>query len=163
MAFEFIWSPLSREAGRYLVSADRPNVTDEPAEYEFELFGADIEPNAVGHRVLAGQRIERSVTIRNLGDVELSGLSAHVHNPFDNLIVEPNCPNTLGPKAAATLKYSVKAKTRPVRDAFTVVVSCGPPVATFIRVRGSILASIWRCIRTKSPPAWCRAIRPRGR
>ena len=130
--FKTVWQPLGREAGRYFVSADRPNVADEPPEDEFVLFGADIEPNAVDHRVLAGQRIERSVTVRNLGDVELSGLSARVENAPANLVIEPNCPNTLGPKAAAPLKYSVKAIDASVRDTqFDVVVSRGQtPIAT---------------------------------
>jgi hypothetical protein len=130
--FETVWQPLGREAGRYLVWADRPDVVDEPAEDEFVLFGAAIEPNAVDHRVLAGQRIERSVTIRNLGDAELAGLSARVENAPANLIIEPNCPKILGPKSAAPLKYSVKAADASVHDAeFDIVVSREQtPVAT---------------------------------
>jgi len=130
--FKTVWQPLAREAGRYFISADRPNVTDEPPEDEFVLFGAAVEPNDVDHRVLAGQRIERSVIIRNLGDIELSGLSARVENAPANLVIEPNCPNTLGPKAGAPLKYSVRAIDASVQDTqFHVVVSRGQtPVAT---------------------------------
>jgi len=124
--FKTVWQPFAREAGRYFVSADHPDVTGEPPEDEFVLFGADIEPNAVDHRVIAGQRIDKSVTIRNLGDVELSALSARVENAPANLTIEPNCPSTLGPKAAASLKYSITAADASAQDAqFDVVVSHG--------------------------------------
>ncbi len=122
--FSTDWQPFDTEAGRYSISADRPDVTDEPAEDEFLLFGATIEPNAVDYRIVAGQRIDRSVPMQNLGDIELSGLSVRVENAPANLRVEPNCPKILGPKAATALKYSITAVDASVQDAhFDLVVS----------------------------------------
>ncbi len=138
--FKTVWQPFENEAGRYQVAADRPNVVDEASEDEFSLFGADIEPNAVDCRLVVGRRIERTVAIRNLGDIELSGLSARVTNAPGNLVVEPNCPESLGPKAFASLKCSIRALDASTRDGrFDVVISREQATVATLHVRAEVV------------------------
>lgn len=138
--FKTVWQPFVREAGRYHIWADHPEIRSEPPEAEFVLFGADIEPNVVDHRIIAGQRISRSVAIRNVGDVELSGLSARVENAPAHLTVEPECPTTLGPNATASLKYSVTATDDTLRDGqFDVVVSHKQTPVARLHVRVEVI------------------------
>lgn len=130
--FKTIWQPFAREAGRYLVWADHPEVTNEAAEDEFVLFGAAIEPNTVDHRIVVGQRIQGSVRVRNLADVRLAGLSTRAENAPANLIVEPHYPTALGPRTDVPLKYWLTAIDASIQDAqFDIVVTSGQtPVAT---------------------------------
>jgi hypothetical protein len=149
--FSVVWQPLAREAGLYSVSADHPAVEDDAVEDQFILLGLAVEPGTVEHRVVAGQRIDANATIRNLADVELTGLSAQLENVPANLtVILGDYPETLGPEAEFVVEYAIEAIDASTLDAEIDLVLSSDGGAT-AKLRMSIAVTPANAALTASP------------
>jgi hypothetical protein len=109
--YAFVFDPLPGEAGHYTVFADHPLVSEDPAspQDEFTIYGLRSEPDQRYHRVAPGSLLSDEVTLRNLGDTPLTGISAVVNGAPANLDVQITAPDTLAPLGTATLSYTLDA------------------------------------------------------
>lgn len=140
--FRTVWQPLAREAGHYFVAADHPEITRETPEDEFVLLGADIEPQTVSHTIVTEETVEASAAIRNLGDTELSGLSARIENASAGFVVEMSPPETLAPEAISRLDYSITAVGPSGQQAeFELVLSVPEGDVATLRVQAEAIPS----------------------
>lgn len=131
--FQITWQPLANEAGRYFVWAQDESGSDETPEDEFVLFGAEIERDSARHKVVAGQTVQGSAMVRNLGDVELTGLTAQVSDVTGDLAIDLDCPESLDAEACAPLTYTITATGAPIKagQVEIVVSSAGATLDTF--------------------------------
>jgi hypothetical protein len=105
--FSMVYSPLANEAGRYTVSADHPSSTIEKVDGQFTIYGMQASPSQTPITMLTGGSTSGTVTLNNLGDVNISGVSAIVENVPDGVTVTANVPNVLAASGSAELSYQV--------------------------------------------------------
>ncbi|MCE5324772.1 right-handed parallel beta-helix repeat-containing protein [bacterium] len=107
--FSYTFNPLANEAGRYSVAADHPNVTTDTVQDTFVLYGMAVNPSSVSEEVIPGTPLSDEVDLKNLGDVELTGVTATVLNAPSNLTVDVDCPSQLDASEIAALGYTLTA------------------------------------------------------
>ncbi|QDS90691.1 Lectin C-type domain protein [Rosistilla ulvae] len=90
--FQTLFTPLSGEAGRYAVAASHPALSAPMSQDTFDLHG--LVPTAgfdfIG--LPAGSSTTQSITIRNLADLPLTGLSITTVDVASGLSVTPSVP-----------------------------------------------------------------------
>jgi hypothetical protein len=106
--FEAIFTPLPGEGGRYTVAAAHPAISDSPSQDEFLLLG--LQPIAgfdfIGLTV--GSTTTETIRIRNLADVELSGLAVETVGVASGLSVTPTIASSdLGAFESFELSYDL--------------------------------------------------------
>jgi len=107
--FAFVFDPTPGEAGVYTVFADHPLVVEDPGSPQdtFTLYGIAATPDFHVHNLVAGAQVADQVTLRNLGDTQLSALSAEVSGVPANVTVDVTVPAVLAPSEAAVLSYAI--------------------------------------------------------
>lgn len=105
-ALEF--QPAAGEAGLYSVAADRPSVAADVVQDQFTLAGMVVSPSRVAHAVAVGSAQSNSVTLLNLGNAPLSGITAVVESVPAGLEVQVNVGGFLSGGGSNTLSYSVR-------------------------------------------------------
>ena len=85
--FEVTFNPLPGEGGNYTVGAAHPGEDDAPVQDTFQLVGMRAESPSTAIRVMEGGSEDGQVTVRNLADIALTGLSVEVVGLADNLHV----------------------------------------------------------------------------
>lgn len=107
------FTPLPGEGGSYTVGAAHPSVVDAPVQDAFKLVGMRAEPPADAVNVLeAGPPLDKSLTVRNLADVPLTGVTVTVLDVPANLQVTAEIAGgatTLPAMGTLALNYSVTA------------------------------------------------------
>ncbi len=108
-AFAFVFDPAPGEAGAYTVFANHPLVDEDPAapQDSFVLVGIRAEPDFEFHSIVAGDTVAGDVTLRNLGDTPLSGVTAIVAGAPANVTVGVTAPTTLAPSEAGVLSFII--------------------------------------------------------
>jgi hypothetical protein len=106
--FSLVFQPAAGEAGLYSVAADRPSVTADVVQDQFTLAGMAVSPSRVAHAVAVGSAQSNSVTLLNLGNAPLSGITAVVESAPSGLEVQVNVGGFLGAGGSNTLTYSVR-------------------------------------------------------
>jgi hypothetical protein len=76
--FATTFQPLSNEAGAYQIWAAAPGVSTGTAQDSFSLMGMSASPASASLRIAEGSSGSSTVTLQNLSDVPLHGLSAVV-------------------------------------------------------------------------------------
>ena len=78
--FYVVFEPLPTETGFYELFAAAPGVTTGAVQDAFRLLGMKALPAVSSFKLAEGSTVARSVTLRNLSDVPLTGLAAVVTN-----------------------------------------------------------------------------------
>ncbi|MBK8269906.1 MAG: carboxypeptidase regulatory-like domain-containing protein [Planctomycetes bacterium] len=114
--FSFTFSPLPNEAGLYKVFANHPAIQEDlnAPQDTFVLKALRFQPNSIVRNVRVGDApIVVSAPIRNLGDVQVDGISASIENAPDFLDLAANAPPQLGPNATGALGITLSASALP--------------------------------------------------
>jgi len=104
--FTAVFRPLRNEGGLYQVSAGAPYVEGLPPQDEFTLLGCVAEPAKVALDLAALGTVSGEVTLANLSEYPLTGLSCAVIGAV-NLDVQVALTNQLAGNAAAPLRFTV--------------------------------------------------------
>ncbi|NBP51397.1 MAG: hypothetical protein EBU70_09530, partial [Actinobacteria bacterium] len=108
-AFAVTFQPLPHEAGQYTVCADHPAVEADAAQDAFRIYG--FRADYAGYRlsVVPGSAETRTITLTNLGDLPLTGLSVAVLGAPANLTVLTSAATTIPAGASIPLEFTVAA------------------------------------------------------
>ena len=109
-AFATVFTPLPNEAGRYDVFATHPGVKTIPVQDTFKLLGFRANPANVSLTIVEGTKRSGSVTLENLSDVLLTGLTVEVVSKPATLTVNASVPGSQLATQTA-LNYSLTAPT----------------------------------------------------
>ena len=109
--FSTIFKPLPGEAGRYQVNAYFPGnpAEDSAPEDSFALLGMRFNSTGVTNKVLANQPFTGQVTLQNLTDIPLTGLTYAVEGAPADWTVQVNLPTTLAGDGTNTIGYTILA------------------------------------------------------
>lgn len=107
--FTATFHPLPNEAGRYQIFATHPGVSIVPVQDEFDLLGMGFSAPSASHVVPGLSTVTNEVTLENLGDVALSGLSAVIEGVPASLNVEAVVPDALPASSNVVLRYTVQS------------------------------------------------------
>lgn len=138
--FQYVFTPLASEAGIYAVSADHPSIEFETAEDEFTLVGLGANPAGISKSILAGGTTSGLIELTNLGDSDLTGLTAAVSGLPANIIVDVNSIPDLTALASTIIGYDLTALDASVRNASSAIIIssaegavCEIPLAVSVR------------------------------
>jgi len=120
--FATVFQPLPNEAGQYTVGADHPAVQTDTSQAQFVLVGMLTDPRQASERLVPGRPVTRQLSIRNLGDTALSGITASVMGAADNLNVQVSAPQHLAALETASFSYTVFATDDSVLQGTTQIV-----------------------------------------
>jgi len=120
--YSFTFTPLSNEAGRYVVSASHPDASHNDNDCEFEILGLFIDniktstpyptPNPSHVYMLQTDTVNASVVIRNTGESNLEDITVYINDkdPSDDIIAVINTPSfDLLPKEKKTIPITLTA------------------------------------------------------
>lgn len=114
--FATTFQPLPGEAGLYSIAADHPGVSADSIQDQFTLIGMRAAPSSTTLRVVPGIPLSGTVTLSNLSDLPLTGLTASVLNAPANIQVVVTSPTTLAGSAASDLSYTILASDASVLE-----------------------------------------------
>lgn len=110
--FQAVFKPLSGETGHFTISADHPGVQNQTAQDEFVLLGMRANQTSVNVQIVPNDTVTGQITLTNLTDVNLTGLTAVVEGlPPGVAEVTLSVPSTLVGDGSVVLSYSIKAIT----------------------------------------------------
>lgn len=123
-AFSTTFAPLPGEAGTYTVGAAHPGVTNVPTQDTFTLLGMRATPASLALRLPSFTSTTQHISLANLGDTPLTGLTASVIGAPPEYTVSVEAPSALAPfgEEPLTLTLGVNADTNLSR-LFTVRVT----------------------------------------
>ena len=106
--FSYSWTPFDTEAGHYSVCADHPAVTADTVQDQFDLYGIRLNPIGMRHGIDTGEVEAGSVSVRNLGDQPLTGISYVINSSDSNFDIQvTGCPTALDGYGLGELKYTI--------------------------------------------------------
>ncbi|MDM4018763.1 Ig-like domain-containing protein [Roseiconus lacunae] len=118
--FSLTFNPLPGEGGQYTVGAAHPGDDTAVVQDTFQLVGMRVEPPADAISVKEGAAAtSSSITLRNLADVRLTGLSVEVVDAAANLqvtAVAAGNATSIDDLGTLELTYSVSASDSSVRN-----------------------------------------------
>lgn len=108
--FTATFVPLPNEAGSYRFAAAHPAVAEDVVQGRFELVGMKAEPGGAALRIIPGSPLAGSIDLRNLGDVDLTGLSVTVLDAPPNVVLTADLDGDRLPgHGVARLSYTALA------------------------------------------------------
>ncbi len=162
--FQAMFYPLATEAGSYTVSAYHPGgSSDGPAQNTFVLVGMTSNPKQTSHDLVPDVEQTGTVTLKNLGDTSLSGITASGVALPGFLTLTVSAPASLDPHGSAPVTYTIKSSpvaetTGTVGIRFTsaegavyempVSLHVKPPVAHLAVTPSSLAAEVLRGSQT---------------
>ena len=115
--FSTVFTPLPTEGGYYSVSAAAPGITGVPPPDHFTILGMSLNPASLSLSVIEGGNATATVTVGNLSEVPLTGLTATPTGVAANLSVKADLStNFLAGQSTITLMCSVSAANASVRQ-----------------------------------------------
>ena len=120
--FSTVFTPLPTEAGFYTIAAVAPGIANAPAQDQFTILGATLNPTPLAVTVTEGSNISVPVTVQNLSEVPLTGLTASVDGLAPNLSANAgHTTNYLAGQGTVILNIVISAINSSVRQSsFTV-------------------------------------------
>ena len=107
--FSTVFTPLPNEAGAYEVGAAHPGEPDAAAQATFTLLGVALSPASLPVLVTEGTTVTGAVSVVNIGDTTLSGLSASVVSAPANLVVTTHLDaTTVSGQGSIPLTFTVQ-------------------------------------------------------
>ena len=107
--FIYYYQPLSSEAGSYQIAADHPAVATDTIQGGFALYGMSFSDGGASQTMIPGATAIGQVTLQNLGDLPLTGLSAVVEGTTAQLGITVSLTNQLDASGNAVLSYQLTA------------------------------------------------------
>jgi len=136
--FTSTFKPLAGEGGQYQVNAYFPNnpTEDTAPEDSFKLLGMRFTSNGVSNKVIANQAFTGQVSLQNLTDVALNGLTAKIEGAPSNWNVQVNTPATLAGLGSNTISYTITAPNNSVitQDTFNIKLTSAEGVTASLPV-----------------------------
>ena len=105
--FAYFFQPLFSEAGFYQICADHPAVMADTIQSSFALYGMSFSDGGANQTLCPNASAVGQVTLQNLGDLPLTGLSAVVEGAPPELGVQVVLTNGLAGGAGAALVYQL--------------------------------------------------------
>jgi subtilase family serine protease len=138
--FSTVFTPLPTEAGLYTVAAVAPGIASAPPQDYFTILGATLRPESLTETVNEGGSQSSAVTIEDLGEVPLTGLTASIVGLAANLSATANLStNYLAGQGVVTLAVLVSASDASIRQsAFTVHFTTAEGVALDLPVNVAV-------------------------
>jgi|GEM_PF-1647902 len=138
--FSTVFTPLPNEAGFYTVAAVAPGITNAPAQAQFTIVGAALNPSPLTVTVTEGSNISVPVSLQNLSEVPISGLTASLSGVAANLSASATfSTNYLAGQGAVTLNVVVAASDSSIRQsAFTVQLTSNEGVTLSLPVNVAV-------------------------
>lgn len=93
--FSTLFTPLPGEAGTYRVSATHPGVSNAPVQDTFTLYGMRTTPGSLVLSAPSFLTLTQHVSVENLGDTPLSGITASAIGAPSFFHVEATAPSAL--------------------------------------------------------------------
>nr|WP_253257748.1 Calx-beta domain-containing protein [Microcystis aeruginosa] len=105
------FKPLPGEAGTYEINAYFPGVPTEDAapEDSFKLLGMRFTDKSISQKILADQTFTGQVTLQNLSDIPINGITYIVEGAPSNWQIKVNTPSNLAGSGQNTLTYTILA------------------------------------------------------
>jgi hypothetical protein len=120
--FSTVFTPLPTEGGFYTIAAVAPGITNAPAQDQFTILGASLSPASLAVTVTEGSNAMSSVSVQNLSEVPLTGLSASISNLAANLGASATFnTNYLAGQDTVTLNVAISASDSTIRQSSFVV------------------------------------------
>lgn len=138
--FTTVFNPLANESGLYTISAVLPGITAASAQGEFNILGMSASPSSVALSMIAGGSAATGVTLNNLSDVPLTGLTATVIGLAANLTASAILEtNYLGGQSTLTLSLTVSSSDSSIeQSSFTVQLASAEGVTLNVPVSISV-------------------------
>jgi hypothetical protein len=162
--FSMVFTPLAYEAGTYTVSAVLPGITSAPPQDQFNILGMSANPSSLALAVVAGGATAGSVSLQNLSDVPLTGLTATINGAAANLNPSATLStNSLAGQGSLSLTVALSASDASIdQSSFTihltstegmvfdlpVSITVNPLTPRFVATPGQINASMLRGAQT---------------
>ncbi|MFM7076357.1 MAG: hypothetical protein ACKO3G_09865, partial [Planctomycetaceae bacterium] len=108
-AFAVTFQPLPQEAGQYSLAADHPAVAIDTPQDGFVIHGLRAEFAGYRLSVVPGTPETRSITLANLGDLPLTGLTVEVLGAPTNLEVTTSSATTIPAGGTIPFAFTVAA------------------------------------------------------
>jgi len=119
--FSTTFHPLPTEAGVYSMMAGHPAAVPTVAQDTFQLLGMRPASTSASYTVFPGIQKTGTATLRNLGEIPLSGISASVEDAPPNLNVGVSVSSTLPGLASRTINLTMNAADDSVSSAAVTV------------------------------------------
>jgi hypothetical protein len=105
------FNPLPTEGGQYNINAYFPNNPNEDSapEDSFQLLGMKFNTNQVTNKVIADTPFTGSVTLENITNIGITGITATVDSVVEGWTVQVNSPSTLAGSGNNTISYTINA------------------------------------------------------
>ncbi|MCX6904954.1 MAG: hypothetical protein NTW03_16040, partial [Verrucomicrobia bacterium] len=125
--FSTVFTPLPNEAGVYDVAAAHPGEMDASGQASFTLLGLGLSPANLPVLVTEGTTVTGAVSVVNLGDTPLSGLSASVVSAPANLVATVSLGQaSVAGQSSVPLTFTVHpASLDPLQGIVTAQVTSG--------------------------------------
>lgn len=109
--FSTVFQPLPEEAGKYSVNANHPQIIDidDIPQKEFVLVGMRMDPRQAQYNLIPYTKVEASFALINMGDTELTGITAKAIGAPANLQVAANAPTALSAEGRGDVAFSLNA------------------------------------------------------
>ncbi|MFN3168758.1 MAG: CARDB domain-containing protein [Phycisphaeraceae bacterium] len=118
-AYQAVFTPLAFEGGQYSVAASHPGVTGSAAQDGFQLYG--LRPTAGNDLlgILVGDTETQRVTLRNLADLPLTGVSFQIVDASANLVTDARLLGgpTIAGDSSFQIEYDVTASDASIAEA----------------------------------------------
>jgi hypothetical protein len=105
------FNPLPTEGGQYNINAYFPNNPNEDTapEDSFKLLGMKFNSSQVSNKVIANTPFTGSVTLENITNIGLTGITATVDSVVNGWNVQVNTPSVLNGSGNNTVSYTITA------------------------------------------------------
>jgi hypothetical protein len=109
--FSTAFEPLPMEAGQYTISADHPGIVADTGQDSFRIYG--LNANFSGYRlgVVVETPETNQITLKNLGDLPLTGLAVEVIDAPTNLTVTTSSATTIPANGSIPFNITVSASS----------------------------------------------------
>ncbi|WP_353848005.1 S8 family serine peptidase, partial [Microcystis sp. M59BS1] len=105
------FNPLPTEGGQYNINAYFPNnpTEDTAPEDSFQLLGMKFNTSQVTNKVIADTPFTGTVTLENITNIGITGITATVDSVVPGWNVQVNTPSSLAGSGNNTLSYTITA------------------------------------------------------
>jgi Ca2+-binding RTX toxin-like protein len=109
--FSSTFTPLPNEGGQYEINAYFPgnNTEDTAPEDTFKILGMQFTTNGVTQKIISDQTFTGSLSVQNLTNIALNGITATVLGAPADWIVQVSVPETLAGDATNVIRYTITA------------------------------------------------------
>lgn len=143
--YSIVFNPLSGEAGNYTLWATHPTVSDKPVQASFVIYGLGFDPRLVNLRMSKNSSFSMPVTLRNLGETELTGIQLNLSggSGISGTLDTTGTAAALAGGAATTFRFTLNADiAAPDASSATVTVTTAEGVSRVLEINIDLLAAL---------------------